>query len=138
MMGLVFLHRLLDREARQAFAALAHRVLQSSGEISATEARVLFVMLAELELDVSALEASEPIERMVTRIRHPRARMAALLELLRLAHADGDIRPEEREFIHWVATAWGMRKRDLTRAEDWARRHDGLVQQAVLMIDNAR
>jgi uncharacterized tellurite resistance protein B-like protein len=134
----VFLHRLLDHEARLAFAGLAHRVLQSSGEISATEARVLFVMLAELELDVGALETGEPVERMVTHIRHPRARMAALLELLRLAYADGDMRPEERAFIRWVADSWGMKERYVARAEDWAKRHDALVQQAVAWIERAR
>ncbi len=102
------------------------------------EARVLFVMLAELELDVGVLESLEPVEHLVTRIRHPRARMAALLELLRLAYADGDMRAEEQEFIHWVANCWRMRGEDLAHAESWAKRHDVLVQEAVARIDGAR
>jgi tellurite resistance protein len=133
----VFLHRLIDQDARRTFARLAHRVLQSSGETSPREARVLYVMLSELELDVEALEGDEPLERVVLRIHHPRARVAALLELLRLAYADGDMRPEERAFIHWVATCWKMNDGLVREIEAWAKKHDALVQEAIGLIDSA-
>ena len=138
MMAAMFLHRLLDEDARRAFARLAHRVLQASGGISATEARVLYVMLAELELDVGALEGSEPLEHVVMRVRHPRARMAALLELYRLAYADGDMRSEEQAFVRWAATCWGMDESTVGKAEGWARQHDAMVKQAAALIDRAR
>ena len=134
----VFLHRLIDPEAKEAFAGLARHVLNASGELTAREARALFVMHSELELEIGALEAQDDIETLAAKVRHPQARLATLLELFRLAFADGDIRPEERRVIDRVAAAWDSSAAHLAWSEDWVRRHLILAWEAEQRILRAR
>lgn len=126
----MFLHRLIDPEAKDAFAGLARHVLGASGELTAREARALFVMHSELELEIGALEVQEDVETLANKVRHPQARLAGLLELFRLAFADGDIRTEERAVIDRVAAAWDTSAERLAWSEDWVRRHLTLVWEA--------
>jgi hypothetical protein len=87
-------------------------------------------MHSELELEIGALEVKEDIEALAERVRHPQAQLAGLLELFRLAFADGDIRPEERGVIDRVAAIWDMSAEALFWSEDWVRRHLTLVWEA--------
>jgi len=126
----VFLHRLIDPEAKKAFAGLARHVLGASGDLTAREARALFVMHSELELEIGALDVQENVETLAESVRHPQAQLAGLLELFRLAFADGDIRPEERGIIDRVAAVWDVSAEALAWSEDWVRRHLTLAWEA--------
>ena len=134
----MFLHRILDREARLAFAGLASHVLFASEELTPAEARLLYTMYAELELEVGALEPSETVEALALRITHPRARAASLLELFRLAFADGEYRAQERAIIARVAELWGASSETVSWLDDWVRRHAALVDEARGWIESTR
>ena len=136
--GIVFLHRLIDPEAKAAFAGLARHVLGASGDLTAREARALFVMHSELELEIGALEVREDVETLALKVEHPQARLAGLLELFRLAFADGDIRPEERAVIDRVAAVWDTSAENLAWSEDWVRQHLTLVWEAEQKILHAK
>jgi uncharacterized tellurite resistance protein B-like protein len=136
--SLVFLHRILDRTAREAFAGLAGHVLRASGEITPLEARLLFVMHAELQIEVGPIEATTDVDTLAARITHPQARAAALLELCRLAYADGEYRPAERAVIERVAAAWTTSDQTLRWLDDWVRQHAVLFRAAESWILSAR
>lgn len=134
----VFLHWILDSAARKAYVGLASHILHASGDITPREARLLFVMHAELELEVGELEPSEDIPTLAARITHPQARAAALLELCRLAYADGDFRPAERAVLERVASAWSAPPAILAWLDDWVKQHAKLYQSAEAWILSSR
>jgi len=134
----MFLHWILDPDARQACVALASHVLHASGDITPREARLLFIMHAELELEVGALQPTEDISTLAARITHPQARAAALLELWRLAYADGEYRPSERAVLERVASAWNVPPTVLTWIDRWVRQHAALYQTAEAWILSSR
>ena len=134
----MFLHWILDSAARQAYAGLASHVLHASGDITPREARLLFVMHAELELEVGRLEPTEDISTLAARITHPQARAAALLELCRLAYADGEYRPAERAVLEQVAASWRAPAAILTWLDDWVKQHATLYRSAEEWILSSR
>ena len=134
----MFLHRIIDPAARQAYVGLASHVLHASGDVTPREARLLFLMHAELELEVGTLEPSADIDTLAARITHPQARAAALLELCRLAHADGEYRTAERVVMERVASAWNAPPSLLSWLDDWVRRHAELCQTAETWIMSSR
>ncbi|MBN2194973.1 MAG: hypothetical protein JW751_19305 [Polyangiaceae bacterium] len=132
----MFLHRLLDPDARRAFAGLAYHLLHL-GEVSPREARVVFTMLGELSLTVEELTPKEPFEWLATRIVHPRAQLASLFELVRLARADRELSPDELEILRWLAAYWGIGGDDFVAVLGWVERYTVLQREAEAMIDRA-
>lgn len=132
----MFLHRLLDVEARRAFAGLAYYLLHL-GDVSAREARIVYTMLGELSLTVEEFTPTEPFEQLAYRIVHPRARLASLLELVRLARVDRELTPEELEVVRWLAGVWGIDAPALTAVLTWGERFTQLQREAETMIDRA-
>ncbi|HOU93301.1 MAG TPA: hypothetical protein PLU22_19750 [Polyangiaceae bacterium] len=133
----MFLHRLLDPDARRAFAGLAYYLLHL-GDVSAREARTVYTMLGELALGVEELTPTEPFEQLAARIVHPRARLASLLELVRLARIDRELSPEELEILRWLAGVWSIGAPELLAVLDWVERFTALQREAESAIDRAR
>lgn len=131
----MFLHRLIDPEARRAFAGLAYHVLHLD-EVSAREARVVIIMLGELSLTVDDLVPKESFEVLAARIVHPRARLAAFIELVRLARVDRDLSSEELEVIQWLAGVWGISGAQVIAVLGWVERLVSLQREAEGMINN--
>jgi len=134
----MFLHWILDSSARRAYVGLASHVLHASGDITPREARLLFVMHAELELEVGEIAPTEDIPTLAARITHSQARAAALLELCRLAHADGEYRPDERAVLERVAAEWRASPSILAWLDAWVKQHSRLYQSAEAWILSSR
>ncbi|MBN1605880.1 MAG: hypothetical protein JW940_04575 [Polyangiaceae bacterium] len=132
----MFLHHVLDHEARLAFAGLAYHLLHL-GDVSAREARVVFTMLGELSLSVDELTPREPFEQLAARIVYPRARLASLLELVRLARVDRELSPDELEIVRWLASAWGISGDHFVAVLGWVERHAALLREAEALVDRA-
>ena len=130
----VFLHRIVDSDAARAFAGLAQHLLKASGDISASEARVLFLMLGELGFGVDRLDPSEDLEVLAGRITHPHARKAALIELYRLAFADGVFKPAERDVVERIAAVWGVDAERRAALRGWVERHMALLEEGEQLI----
>ena len=133
----MFLHRFLDPEASVAVAALARHIFHASGGLTAREARLLIVMYAELGLEIGDLSPEGDVDELAHAIRHPRARAAALLELYRLASADGPPRGKEQALLERIADAWRAPPETRQWVASWVDRHLRHVDEAESWIDQA-
>ena len=129
----MFLHELTPDE-RVAFLALARSLVTADQHLDLGEIAVLHHLAAELGVSVQtggAADAPPPEEAFATL----RAREIAILELLRLAYADGRFGGEEVVLVTDLAARFRIPGNRLRAFDSWVRDYITLVrrcEQAIL------
>lgn len=113
---------LLNESQREAFLILASRVAMSDGEDSAEERDALESLRREMgihhDVDIQAVLGDIDVRSFDTH----RTRVAAALELLRLAYADEYVHEAEIAEVRDICTAMGFPEEWLSTMGEWATR----------------
>lgn len=113
---------LLNESQREAFLILASRVAMSDGEDSAEERDALDSLRREMgihhDVDIQAVLGEIDVRSFDTH----RTRVAAALELLRLAYADEYVHEAEIAQVRDICTAMGFPEEWLSTMGEWATR----------------
>ncbi len=115
----MYLDQLSDVE-KHAFSRLAYLLISYYG-IDEHEEKLYYSALAEMGLDTPELEGEIDPTIEAKAFSSPASRRIALLELLLLALADGDIEDEEQHMIDFIIQAFGFDAETLDRGWNWVR-----------------
>ncbi len=125
---------LLTAEQKQALAVLAHRLVAADGVVVRDEWKALGALRAELRHVDPALEDLEE-DQLARLFDSRRARIVALLELLRIARADDDYCLDEESLVTLVAHEMGVDAADLERVDRWVVEHLAQLERAFRLMD---
>lgn len=121
---------LLTEKQKMAFLTLAKRLIESDTHLSLEGQNLVELMNREMgfprERDIQPREITEVLHEFDSR----KARVAALLELLGLAHSDGDYGKEEKHLIEEIAAGFEISKEEVLAMENWALRQLALAYEA--------
>lgn len=121
---------LLTEKQKTSFLALARRLIQCDERLLSEEENLIELMNREMgfsrEFVVQPREITELLHEFNTR----KARVAALLELLGLAHSDGDYGKEEKRLIEQIAAGFDISTEEVLAMENWALRQLALAYEA--------
>ena len=124
----MFLHE-LSCPQREAFLTLAARLTATDAHLHDAELAMLTLMREEMALPLDWRPSLEPTSTLLESFDTPRTRAVALLELLRLIRADGQVSPEERAFLRTVALAFGASAERIRTLARWLDQHHALLQE---------
>lgn len=116
-------------EQKQAFLVLANKVVLADGSLAPEEAALLGTFRAEMgvtEAPLPSMDAEQAAQAFDTRP----AKVAALLELIALGHADGDFDKDESAVVKEVKRAFGLSLADFEAMTNWVLRQMALVREA--------
>ena len=123
----MFLQHLNERQAA-AFLYIAECVAAADGKIKYPEITKISSFFKQLNPHITPEECS--VDTAGTIFDTSKARVAALLELLVLAHTDHDYHASEQDLIRSVSDAFGFSRETLDQMTVWAARHAQLIRDA--------
>lgn len=125
----MFLHELTD-EQKEAFICLAHDVVVSDGEFTTDEQ----FMMDQLRREISLAEDFEPhyipTEGVEDIFDSHRARVAVIINLIRLGYADGAFEIEEQFLLKEICSRFNVSDQEFSVIENWVRRLIALEKEA--------
>ena len=120
----------LSDDEREALMRLAHNVVVSDGLLDPNEEGMLAEFSREMELaqgdELEYLELGG-IEQVFS---SRRARIIALLNLLKLSYADGAFEVEEECLLKEISQAFGVGDDEFMLLDNWVRRLNALEAEA--------
>ena len=125
----MFLHELTELQ-KETFICLAHDIIVSDGILRADEK----FMMEQLRREIGLSNDFEPhyitLEGIDSIFDTRSARIAVLLNLIRLAYADGAFEIEERFLLAEICQIFSIDSRLFALAENWVRRLIALEKEA--------
>lgn len=120
-----------NQQQQQAFICLAHNVVVSDGDLSPGEV----VMMNQLKREIGLPEDFEPhyiaVEEIDGIFDSQRARVAVVMNLIRLGYADGAFEIEEQFLLKDVCRIFNIDEPLFGRIENWVRRLIALEEEAI-------
>lgn len=129
----MFLHLLNDKE-KGGFLSLAHKLVWADGEFASEEQLFLDAMKREMGLpsDEEAKDADPTVAS--GNFGSKKSRVAAMLELIGLAHADNEYHPDEVALLKTVNAAFDFSETQFAAMENWVLRQLTLTREADAMM----
>lgn len=124
----------LTAPQKEAFLALADRLIRADGILTPQEEAALAAMRGEMGLPADAAAPALDVAEAAATFPDHRARMIVLLELAVLAAADHDVADAEEDLLHQVAAAFGLDEAAVMQARDWAIRQVAMVAEAAALM----
>lgn len=124
---------MLDIDEKRAFTILAEKIIESDGIVVGREAAALASLKAEMGVSGSGAD-QRSVEDLAKVFKDRRSKVAALLELLGLAHTDTNFDLGEQSLIASVAHEMGFSSDDIVAVEQWVQDHISLVRRAMAMM----
>ncbi len=126
----------LSDDQRQALLRLAHNVVVSDGLLDPNEEGMLAEFQREMELqggdeELEYLELDGIAEIFDSR----RARVVALLNLLKLSYADGAFEIEEECLLKEISNTFAVSDEEFLLMDNWVRRLTALESEAQGLMD---
>ncbi|MBM74671.1 MAG: hypothetical protein CMK59_04675 [Proteobacteria bacterium] len=118
----------LNEEQKSAVVILMHRVAQADGRIDIAESQMLNEVVAGL--GVTDLETETTTADLVARFNTQKTKVSALLELLAMAHADGEFVATEHHYIREIASQMDISDLELAIYNSWVIRQVALLHEA--------
>ena len=125
----MFLHELNNRQ-KEAFICLAHDIVVSDGILSPGEE----IMMAQLRREIGLSENFEPhyiptegVDGIFDTIP---ARIAVIINLIRLGYADGAFEIEEQFLLKEICQRFEVTEQQFSVIENWVRRLIALEKEA--------
>lgn len=107
----------LDTKQQSALLYLAKEVIDADGQLHNSEEEILSILASQVDASVSPESVS--LDEMVTLFDTNTSQVSLLLELIGVAHADGDYHHEENALIQKYADAMNVSKKKLLQIEGW-------------------
>jgi tellurite resistance protein len=130
----MWLSALTDDE-RQALMRLAHNVVVSDGLLDPNEEGMLNEFRREMELSQTGEFEYLELEGIDAVFPSRRARMIALLNLLKLSYADGAFEIEEECLLKEIGRAFAISDEEFMLLDNWIRRLNALESEAQAFIE---
>jgi len=124
---------MLDIDEKRAFTVLAEKIIEADGIVVGREAAALASLKAEMGVSGSGVD-QRSVEELARVFKDRRSKMAALLELLGLAHTDTTFDLGEQSLIASAAHEMGFSSEDIVAVEQWVQDHISLVRRAMVMM----
>lgn len=120
----------LNQEQKEAFFCLAHNVVVSDGDTTASEK----VMMEEMRREMNLAPAFEAHYMDICGVEKVfdsrRSRAIALLSLIRLSYADGSFEIEEQCFLRDLSRLFDIAESEFKLIDNWVRRLIALQREA--------
>ena len=107
----------LDTKQQSALLYLAKEVIDADGQLHNCEEEILSILASQVDASVSPESVS--LDEMATLFDTNTSQVSLLLELIGVAHADGDYHHEENALIQKYADAMNVSKKKLLQIEGW-------------------
>lgn len=130
----MFLHE-LDEPQRDAFLTLAARLMSADALLHDDELRVMTLMRAELALPATWRPRPEATDELLGCFVTPRTRAIAMLNLLRILHADRTADPDEMDFIRTAARRFRFNAERVRALARWLTRHQALLSEGDRLLE---
>ncbi len=125
----------LSDDQRQALLRLAHNVVVSDGLLDPNEEGMLAEFQREMDLQGSdELEYLE-LDGIADIFDSRRARVVALLNLLKLSYADGAFEIEEECLLKEISTTFAVSDEEFLLMDNWVRRLTSLEEEARQLME---
>ena len=129
----MWLNSLRD-EQRQALMRLAHNVVVSDGLLDPNEEGMLNEFRAEMELAPSEIEYLE-LDGIEEIFDDRKARVIAILNLLKLSYADGAFEIEEECLLKEICRTFQISDSEFLLLDNWVKRLNTLEGEAQVLIN---
>jgi len=129
----MFLFHLTPAE-RVTFVGLAKHLIAADGGEGPAETATLSAMAAELGTALGNLPALLPTSEVLGAFVSRSSKATVVLELLRLAYADGLPHPNEMELLQVIAVGLGISELRLLEMENWVVQQMPLLAEAELFL----
>ncbi|MCG9714956.1 TerB family tellurite resistance protein [Shewanella insulae] len=123
----------LSKSQQSIFLTLANELMSVDGDISTKEVALLDFYKSQMEGDVKP-SAYEP-SAICGLFENKTSKIAMLLELIGLGHADGDYDNEEQSFIRKLARMIELDDSDVQQCESWVSKQIALISEANSMME---
>lgn len=120
----------LQPRQREALLGLAHNVIVSDGLLDPNEEGMLDEFKREMELNPAAEADYLELDGIERIFDSRKARVIALLNLIRLSYADGAFEIEEECLLKEISRAFGVSDADFLLLDNWVRRLLALEDEA--------
>jgi tellurite resistance protein len=121
---------LLTEEQRKALLGLAHNVVVSDGLLDPNEERMMNEFKREMQLHPQVQADYLELDGIDHVFDTHRARVIALLNLLRLSYVDGAFEVEEECLLTEISQVFGFERTEFQLLENWVKRLVALEQEA--------
>ena len=118
----------LNEEQKYAVVTLMHRVAQADGRIDIAETQMLNEIVAGL--GIKEVDSETSTSELVSRFDTQKTKVSAILELLAMAHADGEFVATEHHYIREIAGEMDISDLELAIYNSWVIRQVGLLHEA--------
>ncbi|MDA1077301.1 MAG: hypothetical protein O3A63_21520 [Proteobacteria bacterium] len=120
----------LSSTQRDALLGLAHNVVVSDGLLDPNEESMIDEFRREMELNLNEESEYLELEGIDGIFDTRKARVIALLNLLRLSYVDGAFEIEEECLLKEVSSAFGLADDEFLLLDNWVRRLISLEEEA--------
>lgn len=125
----------LDGGQRRALIIFAYYIMAADHDLAAEEQAIIAALEHELALPEEIHPAEMLVEPLFSQFTDRRSRMAVMLKLNAVAHADRKIHPAEKALLEDYARRIGLSRKDVVALDKWGRRHTELVEQARRLME---
>ena len=120
----------LSADQQEALLCLAHDVIVSDGDLRPGEVAIMADLRRELQIAPDFEPRYMAVAEAEVLFGTRRARMAALLSLIRVAYADRSYEIEEQCFLQDLRHAFTISDDDFSACETWVKRLISLEEEA--------
>jgi uncharacterized tellurite resistance protein B-like protein len=120
----------LNPQQQDAFFALLRRLVQADNTLVSEEQKARVLLRRETGRDDLPNPESISLEEAVSSLTERKDQIAVLLELLLVAHVDGEYHPEENHLILDLADQFDVSMERLEQLKNWALRQVSLIREA--------
>ncbi len=124
----------LNKAQQEVLLKLANELMISDGVIDQSEEELISFIKSQCTEGVSELEIFK-LSEIKDVFDSKKAKVSMLLELIGLAHADGDYGKEEMIFINEIASVLNIDEANLNELENWVKRQLDLVNDSVMFME---
>lgn len=135
----MFLHFIVDREHKEAFLDLAHRIATSDGFMNRNERNYIQGWKHELGLDEWDFEAKADLStaELVGNLKDERIKHIFLAEMLLLIFADGNFTDEEKRIADEMKQLFGYDDEIMSKFIHWVEQMNKLRIEGMKLILHA-
>ncbi|MDQ6420408.1 TerB family tellurite resistance protein [Paenibacillus sp. LHD-117] len=132
----MFLHFIVEREHKEAFLALAHRIAKSDGFVNRNELNYLQGWMLELGLNdwEPNSESNLTTAELVGNLQDERIKRIFLAEMLLLIFADGNYNDEEKRIAGEMQKLFGYDEETFNTFRAWVEQMNKLKVEGMKLI----
>ena len=132
----MFLHGLTEPQKR-LFLILAKQFVLADSKLTSAEERHLESLQSEVRAEVPGDAESYDKKELLASFDTAKSQISIILELITLGYTDGEFSEEENQFIHELATVFGISEEELDKYAHWAIKHYEVLSEGRVLIGEA-